>query len=489
MFKKLLMKDKKKAIRIALLAILLTAAVIMICVYAGYVYYYSHHFFKGTVINQIDCSGLTVEETENLLAARVEEYSLELVFRGDSREVISGSEIGYQYVSDGSVQAVKDEQTGWKWIQGYFVNSNKKIEVQTSYDSQKLRQQLFKLPELQEENMTAPKDASVEYQDGEFRVAAEIEGTTLDRELVLQAVEQAVEQGQTILQLEQVENAYSSPSLTQEDTMLQHQATQLNNWASASITYQLPTGQKVLDGNVLREWLTLDEAGNYVKDEEIWKQHIAEFVEELAEQVDTAGKDRQFEATGLGVITIKSGDYGWKINQLGEIGKLTRELEDGTVTTREPFYLRREPTTENYGLGNSYVEIDLSRQHLWLYQDGKLTVETDIVSGKMTEKRYTPEGIFKMYYKQKNKTLRGEKKPDGTYEYEVTVNYWMPFNGGIGMHDADWNPSFGGTRYVNNGSHGCINLPLDAARKIYGIMTTDMPIICYYSQPYQLKAG
>ena len=135
------------------------------------------------------------------------------------------------------------------------------------------------------------------------------------------------------------------------------------------------------------------------------------------------------------------------------------------------------------------MEIDLSRQHLWLYQDGKLTVETDIVSGKMTEKRYTPEGIFTMYYKQKNKTLRGEKKPDGTYEYEVPVNYWMPFNGGIGMHDADWNPSFGGTRYVNNGSHGCINLPLDAARKIYGIMTTDMPIICYYSQPYQLKAG
>ena len=169
MFKKLLMKDKKKAIRIALLAILFAAAVIMICVYAGYAYYYSHHFFKGTAINQIDCSGLTVEETENLLAAQVEAYSLVLVFRGDSREVISGSEIGYQYVSDGSVQAVKDEQTGWKWIQGYFVNSNKKIEVQTSYDSQKLRQQLFKLPELQEENMTAPKDASVEDLKALFR--------------------------------------------------------------------------------------------------------------------------------------------------------------------------------------------------------------------------------------------------------------------------------------------------------------------------------
>ena len=126
----------------------------------------------------------------------------------------------------------------------------------------------------------------------------------------------------------------------------------------------------------------------------------------------------------------------------------------------------------------------MSRQHLWLYLDGKLTVESDIVSGKITKKRYTPAGILRMYYKQRDKVLRGEKKADGTYEYETPVEFWMPFNGGIGMHDAEWNPYFGGTRYINSGSHGCINLPYRIAQQIYEIMNTDIPIICYYSQPY-----
>ncbi len=40
------------------------------------------------------------------------------------------------------------------------------------------------------------------------------------------------------------------------------------------------------------------------------------------------------------------------------------------------------------------------------------------------------------------------KKADGTYSYEQPVTYWMPFNGGIGFHDADWQPYFGGDRYL-----------------------------------------
>ena len=55
--------------------------------------------------------------------------------------------------------------------------------------------------------------------------------------------------------------------------------------------------------------------------------------------------------------------------------------------------------------------------------------------------------------------LRGEMTANGTYSYEQPVTYWMPFNGGIGFHDADWQPYFGGDRYLTGGSHGCINLP------------------------------
>lgn len=55
----------------------------------------------------------------------------------------------------------------------------------------------------------------------------------------------------------------------------------------------------------------------------------------------------------------------------------------------------------------------------------------------------------------------------------------MPFNGNIGLHDADWRTSFGGQIYRTNGSHGCVNLPPDYARRIYDVVQTGTPVICY----------
>lgn len=68
---------------------------------------------------------------------------------------------------------------------------------------------------------------------------------------------------------------------------------------------------------------------------------------------------------------------------------------------------------------------------------------------------------------------------NGTYSYEQPVTYWMPFNGGIGFHDADWQPYFGGDRYLTGGSHGCINLPPENAGQLYSLIQYDVPIIFF----------
>ena len=107
--------------------------------------------------------------------------------------------------------------------------------------------------------------------------------------------------------------------------------------------------------------------------------------------------------------------------------------------------------------------------------------ESDIVSGLASDpERKTPPGIFTLYYKKSPDVLRGTKKADGTYSYEQPVTYWMPFNGGIGFHDADWQPYFGGDRYLTGGSHGCINMPPDKAGELYNIIQYNVPIICFY---------
>ena len=384
------------------------------------------------------------------------------------------------------MQAIKDSQNPWQWITGYFQKSEESATVTTDYDADMLRERLYALAEMQEEHMTAPSDAYVDYQNGSFVVAAETRGNMLDRETVLTAVEQAVAESAESLDVEEIEGAYLSPSVTQEDAALNQQVQELNTLISSSITYILPAGNQILNGETLITWLSRDENGNYYKDDTVWNQKIAQYVADLASAVDTVGKDRQFEATGLGTVTVGGGVYGWQIDQKKEVAQLTEELAGQVVTEREPVYSSREVSAENNGLGNSYVEIDLSRQHLWLYQNGQLMVESDIVSGRMTADRYTPPGIFRLYYKQRDKVLKGEIQEDGKPEYEQPVSFWMPFNGGIGLHDATWNPSFGGDRYIRSGSHGCINLPYGAAEQIYDIINTEMPIICYYSQPYEL---
>ena len=79
----------------------------------------------------------------------------------------------------------------------------------------------------------------------------------------------------------------------------------------------------------------------------------------------------------------------------------------------------------------------------------------------------------------KDRILRGAKKADGTYEYESHVDYWMPFNGGIGFHDATWRSKFGGTIFQTSGSHGCINLPPEKASVLYDLIYKGMPVLCY----------
>ena len=212
------------------------------------------------------------------------------------------------------------------------------------------------------------------------------------------------------------------------------------------------------------------------------------FVYTLAAKANTVGKTHTFNATGLGVRTVDGGTYGYKMNQTEEITKIKEDLNAGKAVKRAPTYSAKEQSTENYGLGGNYVEVDLSRQHLWIYKNGQCVLQSDCVSGKMTKDRYTPAGTYYIYSKERNRVLRGTKDPaTGKYPYESPVSYWMPFNRGIGFHDANWRSSFGGNLYVSSGSHGCVNLPVSFAGTMYNTITTGMPVVVYYSQGYTLN--
>ncbi|MCR4751357.1 MAG: L,D-transpeptidase [Eubacterium sp.] len=259
----------------------------------------------------------------------------------------------------------------------------------------------------------------------------------------------------------------------------------------SSIIYTLPTGDVTLDRDVLITWLIDNGDGTYTRDEDTWYTKARQYVAKMAETVNTRNKDRIFHTTGLGEIILNTGSYyGWEIDEEAETNKLLSELDAGTVMTREPIYISKEVAKKdnNNGIGKDYCEVDLSRQHLWIYRGGQPVFETDVVSGMMDEAHYTPPGVYLLLRKETNAVLKGERLPNGTYTYEAPVSYWMPFTTqGHGLHDANWKWAFGGEEYIWNGSHGCINLPVDAAGSIFNLMTTEMPLVIYYSEYFELR--
>lgn len=119
------------------------------------------------------------------------------------------------------------------------------------------------------------------------------------------------------------------------------------------------------------------------------------------------------------------------------------------------------------------VFLSIYRQRVTLIRNGKLVAQSDCVTGK-ENRADTPRGAFKIYSMSKNATLRGTSWTGK--KYAQPVNYWMPFKGGYGLHDATYREAFGGSNYKVNGSNGCVNLPLAFAKVLYNNAYVGLPV-------------
>ena len=234
----------------------------------------------------------------------------------------------------------------------------------------------------------------------------------------------------------------------------------------------IPFGDSIetLGADNIKEWITVTDDSISAVDEEA----VREYVNSLSKKYDTFGINRSFKTHEGNTVTVAGGDFGWWMDRgttTKELAERVKNLESGEFT---PVYFG---TGLGYGnsendIGNTYVEIDLDAQHLYVYQNGSAVTESDFVSGGLLKGNGTPTGTYGITYKERDATLVGEN-------YSSAVSYWMPFNGNVGMHDASWRSSFGGTIYYMSGSHGCINLPKDKAGEIYGIVEKGEPVVVY----------
>jgi lipoprotein-anchoring transpeptidase ErfK/SrfK len=264
------------------------------------------------------------------------------------------------------------------------------------------------------------------------------------------------------------EDSYQKAALQASDPALADQANALNHFYDSSVTYDIGDQKVHLTADTYRSWMLPQEDGSFTYDE----TQLTDYVKKLKSATDTIYTVRPF-TTVSGETRSVSGTYGFNLSVKQETAQLASDLLSSQNVEREPLYQSSGAMRAVRDYGNTYLEVDMTNQKVYLWEDGKISFTTDCVTGNTSRQRGTPTGIYAIMYKAKDVVLRGDN-------YASPVTYWMPFYKGCGFHDASWRGKFGGTIYRYNGSHGCVNLPIPSAKTLYEKVYAGMPVILYY---------
>lgn len=430
--------------------------------------FYKSHFYGNTLINGVKASNMTVSKAEEAINSEVKAYQLTLKERNGLTDSIRGKDINLHTEFDGNVSDLLKQQNPLTWPVSLFQSQKYDIKTMMEYNEALLKQCFEELQCFKEENNKMPVNASIsEYGENGYEIVPEEQGAKVKEKKLYTAVCKAISNMDTTLSLEEAD-CYEEPEVTSSSPKLTKALDSMNKMAGSSIIYKFGDKTEVVDGTRISEWLSVDEDYNVV----LSKAGVKEFVDYIGKTYNSFGRIRTFQTSYGQTLKVKGGDYGWWLNRPEEVTGLTKMIKNGEKGKREPVYLQ---TAQQYGdddIGDTYVEINLTAQHLFFYKDGQKILESDFVSGNVSRNFGTPVGTYPIQYKERDATLVGEN-------YSTPVKYWMPFNKNIGLHDASWRSEFGKNIYLTRGSHGCINMPPENAKKLFQYIQRGIAVVVY----------
>ncbi len=457
--------------------IIIGAALAVVAVALGAFLYYigvSNHtgrFPEHTTINGIQVGGMTADRAKTELRRQVENYTLTILERGGDTTVITAQDIGLTYVDGGEVDRLLEQFDPWHWLFDRFEEHTLISDAAITPD-EALAEQTVRGLELFTDYIPVENARVVD--DGvQFVVTEPVAGTQLDVHRSVKAILEAIHKGETELDLEG-RCLYLAPELLADDPELNALADKLNGYLKACVTLDFGDDRIVaIDADVIRTWIVETPDGM-----DIDRDLAYDFVKRnMAYKFDTFGLTHTVTTHSGVTIKLKGGDYGWCLARGDTTDLILEAVYAGQTCQVEPQWQYKGKNLGVNDIGGTYVEISISEQMMWCYEDGQLVVATPIVTGNINKGNGTPYGSVWAIDGMKRNAVLGTLDTMG---YETPVKYWMPFNGNVGIHDADgWRSSYGGEIYRTNGSHGCINTPEEAAKTIYETVSIGTAVIVY----------
>ena len=441
---------------------------VLLVVYIGFVFYFKNHFFFRSTLNGVNSSGSTVDAVMKRIEKKANNYSISFVEK-DGIEKFKPADFDMEVASSkAEFEKALSKQNEFAWVGALFAPRNYKSKIVVDFNEEKFDGILSNLKDVVDDNATQTEDARVAFSEGDkFVIKKEVYGTEVDKESLSKVSKTAVMTLDSKVDLKK-DKCYVQPKLTSDDDELKQTCEKLNDKIDLDYTYTVGGQNEKVSKETLASFFKNDEKGDITYNDEA----IAAFVKEMAAKYDTAGKPKTLVTYTGATVTVPGGSYGWKIDKEKEAAKIKADLDAGKDVKRDFEYARTAASRGANDYGNSYIEVNRTGQYFVVHKDGAVVLQSKVVTGNINKGDETHVGAYFVAYKAKNATLKGPT-------WNSKVGFWMPFNGGEGLHDAVWQPSFGGTYYKIRGSHGCVNLPLNVASQLYNIVSAGYPVLVY----------
>lgn len=452
--------------------------------------HYTECWYNGTYINDMDVSGLTLEESKASMEEKLKDYRLVITGRDGGSLVIDKEDIGlaisYHQQFDELFEREHAESIFLAGGQAYTINYS------VTYDEGKLTEIVSNSTILQggdNYQIVPPQSATVVYSEEkkQYECVPEVMGNQLDPQRFLEVVKEALSQAEVQIDISDAAkypDVYKPVEITSGDERLQAQLKACNGAALRYIVWNMGEGVKEkITPEEISKWITYKD-GDIRYDME----KVSQWVEDFCLKYKTVGKTRKVRMHDKKIVKVSGGDYGWQINYDATLQQAKKALKKNidetdtqayvdspTTATRKALTLKRKVLYANTAFKKDYenftndwdeenfTEVSLSRQMVYVIRNGKVAFSCRCISGKPEPERETRKGTYFIKEHNESRVLVGE-------DYETPVTSWVRITWtGTGFHAATWQNWSAWTKdtYKTRGSHGCLNLSYEDAKIIY----------------------
>ncbi|WP_433676501.1 L,D-transpeptidase family protein [Microbacterium gorillae] len=412
----------------------------------------------GVSASGVPIGGLTPTAAANAIADRLASTTIELTGNGE-KVTLSAADLGASIDASALADAAHRDAPLWKLDAWNSAADTGAVTIDADKAEAALREAL---PDA----FVPATDAEVTFADGSYHVKPAADGSGLNVDSLRVALQSALENGKTVAQASAEPEALT-PAISTESA--QAAADKLNGLVSTIGFYVGDERTVPVNPATIASWVTptLDESGALTI--EVDEAALAKVIPTLAEKIDRPAVNGTEIVNKWGDL-VEEGEKSQTGRKLGDTSKLAAAFAQQIAAGDGKLVLPVEETQPEIAKIERHIDVNLSEQRTYVYENGKTIRTFTISSGASGHETHTGEfTIFAHVPMQDMGCVDG-------YDYcTKDVPTVMYFNGDEAFHGTYWHNNFGTPM-----SHGCINMREDEALWLYNWAADGVSVSVHY---------